>query len=293
MTIFKGSGVALVTPFIGDEVNYKKIGELIDWHIQEGTDAIVVCGTTGESPTLSKEEKKKVIEFAIEHTNGQIPVIAGTGGNNTKDVIELSRFADEKGADGLLIVTPYYNKSTQKGLIKHYHAIADAVDTPIILYSVAGRTGINIDPETVEALSKHPKIVAIKEASGNIAQIAEIAERVPANFGIYSGNDDQILPLLSLGGIGVISVVANILPKMTHELVMDYLKGSGEASLKKQLKILEVVRGLFIETNPIPVKEAMNLMGWEVGELRAPLYPMEESNRAVLENAMRKIGIDL
>ncbi len=293
MTIFRGSGVALVTPFIGDEVNYKKIGELIDWHIQEGTDAIVVCGTTGESPTLSKDEKKKVIEFAIEHTDGQIPVIAGTGGNNTKDVIELSRFADEKGADGLLIVTPYYNKSTQKGLIKHYHAIADAVDTPIILYSVAGRTGINIDPETVEALSKHPNIVAIKEASGNIAQIAEIAERVPSNFGIYSGNDDQILPLLSLGGIGVISVVANILPKMTHELVMDYLKGSGDESLKKQLKILEVVRGLFIETNPIPVKEAMNLMGWEVGELRAPLYPMEDSNRSVLENAMRKIGIDL
>lgn len=291
--LFEGSGVALVTPFKDGEVNYEKMGDLIEWHIENKTDAIIVCGTTGESATMTDKERKSTIKFVVDKVNKRIPVIAGSGSNNTAYSIELSKYCQEVGADGLLIVTPYYNKATQNGLIKHYTAIADSVDLPIILYNVPGRTGVNITPATVEKLSKIENIVAIKEASGNISQVAEIARLCGADFAIYSGNDDQIVPILSLGGIGVISVLANVLPKETHDIVEKYLSGDVEESRKLQLRLNELVNSLFIEVNPIPVKAAMNLMGMEAGELRLPLTDISEQNLEVLKNNMVKAGIKL
>jgi len=291
--LFKGSGVALVTPFKDGKINYEKMGQLIEWHIENKTDAIIVCGTTGESATMTDEERKSTIKFVVDKVNKRIPVIAGSGSNNTSYSIELSKYCQEVGADGLLIVTPYYNKATQGGLIKHYTAIANSVDLPIILYNVPGRTGVNITPTTVEKLSKVENIVAIKEASGNISQVAEIARLCGENFAIYSGNDDQIVPILSLGGIGVISVLANVLPKETHDIVEKYLSGDVEESRKLQLSLNELVNSLFIEVNPIPVKAAMNLMGMEVGELRLPLTNITEQNLEVLRKNMINAGIKL
>ena len=291
--LFEGSGVALVTPFKDGEVNYEKMGDLIEWHIENKTDAIIVCGTTGESATMTDKERKSTIKFVVDKVNKRIPVIAGSGSNNTAYSIELSKYCQEVGADGLLIVTPYYNKATQNGLIKHYTAIADSVDLPIILYNVPGRTGVNITPATVEKLSKIENIVAIKEASGNISQVAEIARLCGEDFAIYSGNDDQIVPILSLGGIGVISVLANVLPKETHDIVEKYLSGDIEEARKLQLSLNELVSSLFIEVNPIPVKAAMNLMGLEAGELRLPLVEISETNLKVLANNMKKCGIEI
>lgn len=289
--LFKGSGVALVTPFKDGKINYEKMGQLIEWHIENKTDAIIVCGTTGESATMTDEERKSTIKFVVDKVNKRIPVIAGSGSNNTAYSIELSKYCQEVGADGLLIVTPYYNKATQNGLIKHYTAIADSVDLPIILYNVPGRTGVNIAPATVEKLSKIENIVAIKEASGNISQVAEIARLCGEDFTIYSGNDDQIVPILSLGGSGVISVLANVLPKETHDIVEKYLAGDVVESRKLQLGVNELVSSLFIEVNPIPVKAAMNLMGMEAGELRLPLTNISEQNLEILRNNMMKYGI--
>ena len=291
--LFEGSGVALITPFKNGKINYEKIDELIEWHIKNKTDAIIVCGTTGESATMTDKERKKTIKFVVDKVNKRIPVIAGSGSNNTMYSIELSKYCQEVGVDGLLIVTPYYNKATQGGLIKHYTTIANSVDLPIILYNVPGRTGVNISPSTVEKLSKVENIVAIKEASGNISQVAEIARLCGEDFAIYSGNDDQIVPILSLGGIGVISVLANILPKETHDIVEKYLSGDVEESRKLQLSLNELVNSLFIEVNPIPVKAAMNLMGMEAGELRLPLTDISEQNLEVLRKNMVNAGIKL
>jgi len=289
--LFKGSGVAIVTPFTKDGINFDKLSKLIEWQIENKTDAIIICGTTGESSTMTDNERREAIKFTIEMVNKRVPVIAGTGSNNTAYSIELSKYAEEQGADGLLLVTPYYNKTTQKGLIEHYTAIADEVNIPIILYNVPGRTGLNILPKTVQELSKHKNIKAIKEASGNISQVAEIARLCDDDFYIYSGNDDIVVPILSLGGKGVISVIANILPKDTHDMVISYLQGDIEKARKLQLNMKELIDALFIESNPIPVKTAMNLMGMNVGDLRLPLTTMTESNLAVLKKAMIAYGI--
>jgi len=291
MKLFKGSGVAIVTPFNEEGINLDKLRELLEWHIKEETDAIIICGTTGESATMSDEEKKEAIKFTVDVVNKRIPVIAGTGSNNTKHSIELSKYAESVGADGLLVVTPYYNKTTQKGLVEHYTAIADNVNIPIIIYNVPGRTGLNILPKTIAKLSKHPNICAVKEASGNIAQVAEIARLCDDNFLIYSGNDDMVVPLLSLGGVGVISVVANILPKDTHNMVMSYLNGDLATSRKLQLDMKPLIDALFIETNPIPIKEAMNLLEMEVGPARLPLTTMEENNLQILKNELKSYGL--
>lgn len=291
MAVFKGSGVALVTPFREGSVDYKKLGDLIEWHVKNSTDALVICGTTGESSTMSKEEKKQAIQFVVEQAAGRIPVIAGTGSNNTAEAIEMSKFAQSAGADALLVVTPYYNKTTQKGLAQHFTAIADVVNIPLILYNVPGRTAVNLAPETVKLLSNHKNICAIKEASGDISQVAEIARLVPEEFAIYSGNDDQIVPVLSLGGCGVISVLANLMPEETHDMVMEYLEGDTKKSLELQLKLNGLVKMLFIEPNPIPVKTAMNLCGMDVGELRLPLAEMDEANKEKLTREMQNVGI--
>ena len=291
--LFEGSGVAIITPFKDGKINYDAMGNLIEWHIENKTDAIIVCGTTGESATMSDEERKTTIKFVVDKVNKRIPVIAGSGSNNTAYSVELSKYCQEVGADGLLVVTPYYNKSTQDGLIKHFTTIAESVDLPIILYNVPGRTGVNIKPTTVEKLSKVKNIVAIKEASGDISQVAEISRLCGDDFAIYSGNDDQIVPILSLGGSGVISVLANILPKETHDIVEKYLSGDVEEARKLQLSLNELVSSLFIEVNPIPVKAAMNLMGLEAGELRLPLVEISEASLKVLANNMKKCGIEI
>ena len=291
--LFEGSGVAIITPFKDGKINYDAMGNLIEWHIENKTDAIIVCGTTGESATMSDEERKTTIKFVVDKVNKRIPVIAGSGSNNTAYSVELSKYCQEVGADGLLVVTPYYNKSTQDGLIKHFTTIAESVDIPIILYNVPGRTGVNIKPTTVEKLSKVKNIVAIKEASGDISQVAEISRLCGDEFAIYSGNDDQIVPILSLGGSGVISVLANVLPKETHDIVEKYLSGDIEEARKLQLSLNELVSSLFIEVNPIPVKAAMNLMGLEAGELRLPLVEISETNLKVLANNMKKCGIEI
>ena len=291
--MFKGSGVAIVTPFNDQGIDFEKLGELLEWHISENTDAIIICGTTGESATMSDEERKEAIKFTVEKVANRIPVIAGTGSNNTNYSIELSQYAEEVGADGLLIVTPYYNKTTQRGLIDHYTAIADKVNIPIIVYNVPGRTGLNILPKTLFELSKHPNIRGVKEASGNIAQVAEIARLVSDDFYIYSGNDDMIVPLLSLGGHGVISVVANILPKDTHNIVKFFLDGDIEASRNLQLNMKPLIDALFIEVNPIPIKEAMNILGMEVGPCRLPLTNMSDENKQKLIDEMKLYGIEI
>ena len=295
MEIFKGSGVALVTPFDKNgEVDYKILKKLIDFQIENGTDAIIICGTTGESATLTEEEHKKVIEECISHVCGRVPVIAGTGSNDTKTAIKLSKEAEGMGADGLLLVTPYYNGATQKGLIEHYKKIDEEVEIPMILYNVPSRTGTTINPETVEKIVENTKNVkAIKEASGNISAVADIKTRLGDKIDIYSGNDDQIVPILSLGGIGVISVVANILPKETHELVMNYLNGKTELSREQQLKMFKLIKSLFIEKNPIPVKKALELMGMINGTLRLPMTEIEEEHAKTLIKEMNNYGIKL
>lgn len=293
MAIFTGSGVAIVTPFHADgSINYNKLEELIDFHCNNGTDSIVICGTTGESATMTEAEHVDCIKKAVEFTRGRIPVVAGTGSNCTKTAIELSKEAEAAGADGLLIVTPYYNKCTQQGLAQHYTAIAKEVKTPIIMYSVASRTGVNIAPETVASLVKNvDNIVGVKEASGNISQVAKIMNLTDGNIDLYSGNDDQIVPLMSLGGIGVISVLANVAPKETHEICAKYLAGDVKGSAALQLKAIPLIDALFSEVNPIPVKKAMNLMGMEVGPLRMPLTEMTEANAAKLAEVMKKFGV--
>ena len=295
MAIFKGAGVAIVTPMYEDgSVNYDKLAELLEEQIAGGTDAIIICGTTGESATMSEAEHSKVIKFAIDKVAKRIPVIAGTGSNCTQTAIELSKQAEADGADALLLVTPYYNKATQNGLIAHYTAIAESVSLPIIMYNVPSRTGCNIQPETAAYLAKNVKnIVAIKEASGNISQVAKVKALAGDSLDIYSGNDDQVVPLLALGGIGVISVLSNVAPKQTHDMVMEYLEGDREKALKIQLDALPLIDALFCEVNPIPVKAALNLMGKEVGPLRAPLTTMEEAHQQTLAQAMKDFGIKL
>lgn len=295
MSIFKGAGVAIITPFCEDgSVNYDKLDELIDFHCNNGTDSIVICGTTGESSTLTEEEHIECIKFTIERTKKRVPVIAGTGSNCTRTAIEMSKEAAEAGADGLLIVTPYYNKATQAGLVGHYKAIAKEAKAPIILYSVKSRTGMNIEPATVAQLvSEVENIVAIKEASGDIGQVAKIMQLTDGNIDLYSGNDDQIVPLLSLGGKGVISVLSNIAPKETHDICAKFFEGDIEGSRALQLRALPLINQLFCEVNPIPVKKAVNLMGMNVGSLRMPLTEMTEANAANLAKAMVDFGIKL
>lgn len=292
MSIFTGSGVAIVTPFNETGVDFNKLEELLNWHIEEGTDAIVICGTTGEASTMTESERKETIKFTVDIVKGRIPVIAGTGSNNTASSIEMSKWAEGIGVDGLLVITPYYNKTTQAGLVKHYEAIAKNVNIPIIVYNVASRTGINIEPKTLVEISKLPNIVAIKEASGNISQIAQMARLCP-DLDIYSGNDDQIVPIMSLGGKGVISVVANLLPKETHDICAKYMEGDVKASLELQLKMLPLINSLFIECNPIPVKTALNIMGKNVGELRLPLVEMSDGGKEILTSAMKDYGINI
>jgi 4-hydroxy-tetrahydrodipicolinate synthase len=293
MALFRGSGVAIVTPFNETGVNFDKLGELLDWHVEQGTDAIIICGTTGESPTMSDDEKKAAFKFTVEKIAGRIPVIAGTGSNDTHHSIELSKYAESVGCDGLLCVTPYYNKTTQKGLIAHYTAIADAVNIPVIVYNVPGRTGINVNADTLKTLSSHKNIVAVKEASGNISQVVEIGTYCNEHFGMYSGNDDQVVPLLSVGGIGVISVVANIDPKVMHDMVIKYLEGDVATAMKLQLGIKALNDALFCEVNPIPVKTAMNLLGYNVGELRLPLVDMSDKNLEYLKKTLVDYGFQL
>ena len=286
-TIFTGSGVAIVTPMKADgSVNYEKYRELIEWQIESGTDAIIACGTTGESSTLTHEEHIGVMRAAVEQAAGRIPVISGTGSNDTAYCIELSQEAEKLGADALLLVTPYYNKTSQRGLVAHYTAVADAVNLPILLYNVPSRTGVDIKPETVAALSKHPNIVAVKEANGNISSAAQVAAL--CDIDIYSGNDDQIVPLLSLGGKGVISVMANVEPRRTHDIVAKWMAGDVEGSRALQLELLELASAMFMDVNPIPVKEAMNLMGLDVGEYRLPLYGMDDAAKSKLASVLRK-----
>ena len=287
-TIFKGAAVALITPFNADgSINYEEFGKIIDDQIKGGTDALVVCGTTGEPSTMPDEEHIEAMKFAVDYTKKRIPVIAGTGSNDTEYCIELSEKAEKMGADALLLVTPYYNKCTQKGLKLHYEAVAKKVDLPMILYSVKSRTGVNIAPETLAELSKIDNIVAVKEASGDISQVAKIASLCGDRLDIYSGNDDQIIPILALGGVGVISVLSNVAPRLTHDMVMDYLEGNREKALATQLSVIDLVDALFCEVNPIPVKTAMNLMGYNAGPLRLPLCEMEEKNLEILKAALK------
>ena len=293
MAIFTGAGVAIVTPMKdNEEVNYDKLEELIEEQIAGGTDAIVIVGTTGEGSTLTMEEHSKCIKAAVEFTKKRIPVVAGTGSNCTKTAIQLTEEAESFGADAALVVTPYYNKATQEGLIKHYSMIADSTKMPLILYNVPGRTGTNIQPQTVATLTKTKKnIVGIKDATGNLAQTAETMRLCDGNLELYSGEDGLVVPILSLGGIGVISVVSNVAPKQTHDMVLDYLTGDTKKALEAQLKVLPLVDALFSEVNPIPVKKALNLMGKNVGPLRAPLCEMQPENVARLEKAMKEFGI--
>lgn len=292
MSIFTGAGVALVTPMNADgSVNFEKMKELIEFQIANDTDALIICGTTGEATTISDEDQIECVRFAKEVAAGRVPVIAGAGSNDTAHCIELAQACEKAGADGVLLVTPYYNKATQKGLILHYTAIANSINIPIILYNVPGRTGCNLAPKTVAELAKVENIVAVKEASGNLSQVAEIAALVGPDFDIYSGNDDQILPVLSLGGKGVISVLSNVAPKQTHDMVMNYLNGDTAAATKLQLEAIELIGALFCEVNPIPVKTALNLMGYEVGACKLPLCEMEPKNLETLKTAMKNYGL--
>ena len=293
MAIFTGSGVAIVTPMKDNlEVNYDKLEELIDFHVKGGTDCIVIAGTTGEGATLSMEEHRNVIRAAVEFTRHRIPVVAGTGSNCTKTAIQLTQEAEEDGADGALIVTPYYNKATQTGLIKHYSQIASETKLPIILYNVPGRTGCNIQPETVATLVReNENIVGLKEATGNMAQASKTMYLCDGKLDLYSGEDGLVVPLMAIGGIGVISVIANIAPQQTHDMCASYMAGDREKALELQMKSLPLVDALFSDVNPIPVKRALNLLGMEVGSLRAPLCEMSDANAAVLKQAMVEYGL--
>lgn len=293
MAVFTGAGVAIVTPFKENgEVNYEKFAELVEFQIKNGTDAIIVCGTTGEASTLTHEEHLEVIRFCAEKVAGRIPVVAGAGSNCTETAVYLSKEAEKHGVDALLLVTPYYNKATQKGLFHHFKTVADSVKIPIILYNVPGRTGCNLLPETIVKLcTEVENIVAVKEASGNISQVAKLMALADGKVDLYSGNDDQIVPLLALGGRGVISVLSNVAPKETHEICAKYFAGDTEGSCRLQLKALQLCEALFCEVNPIPVKMGLNLMGMEVGSLRMPLSEMEEANVPKLEKAMKEFGL--
>lgn len=291
-TVFIGTGVAIVTPMYKDgSVNYEKYRELVEWQIQNGTDAIVSCGTTGESSTLNDEEHVEVIRAAVEQAKGRVPVIAGTGSNDTAYCIDLSKKAKELGSDALLLVTPYYNKASQSGLVAHYSAIAEEVKMPIILYNVPSRTGVNIKPETYAKLCTNPYIVAIKEANGNIASVAKTASLCGDNIDIYSGNDDQIVPVLSLGGKGIISVMSNILPAQTSDIARKWFSGDIKGSCALQIKYMDMIDALFSDVNPIPVKQAMNMMGMEVGPCRLPLNEMDEAGLQALAQVMRRHGL--
>mgnify|MGYP001582021765 CR=1 FL=1 len=288
MSIFEGSGVALITPFTETGVDYDKLKEILEWHVKEGTDSIIICGTTGEATTMTLDEKKEVIKFTVDTINGRIPVIAGTGSNNTKASIEMSKYAESVGVSAVLVITPYYNKTNHKGLLKHFESINNAINIPIILYNVPSRTGMNITPDTLKELSKLNNVVAIKEASGDLSQVAKMAEACGDRIDIYSGNDDQIIPIMSLGGKGVISVLANVIPKETHNMTRMYLDGKCHDASKMQLEYLTLANSLFLETNPIPVKTALNLMGFKVGPLRLPLYEMDDALKNQLENTLKK-----
>lgn len=293
MSVFTGAGVAIVTPMNADlTVNYEKLEQLVDEQIAGGTDAIIVCGTTGESSTLTHEEHLECIRVVISRANKRIPVIAGTGSNCTETAVYLSKEAERYGADAVLLVTPYYNKATQKGLMAHFGAVAGTVDLPVMLYNIQGRTGCNMLPQTIkETIDTYDNIVGIKEASGNISQVAEIAQLTEGRLDIYSGNDDQIVPVLSLGGKGVVSVLSNIAPRQTHEIVASYLAGDVQKSCRMQLEALPLIHALFSEVNPIPVKAALNMLGEEVGPLRAPLTEMEPAHKEVLRREMEIYGL--
>lgn len=291
-TIFTGAGIAIVTPFYADgSINYDRLGEMIDHQIENHTDAIIICGTTGEASTMTDEEHLECIKFAVKRTAGRVPVIAGTGSNDTKYAVELSKEAEAAGADALLLVTPYYNKTTQKGLILHFNTIADAVNIPIVLYNIPGRTGMNMEVSTVKELSKHKNIVALKEASGNISYVAKLIAECGDNIDIYSGNDDMIVPVMSLGGKGVISVLSHILPKETHDMVQLCLDNDFAKATEMQIKYLDLINALFIEVNPIPVKEALNMTGWNVGPCRLPLCEMSDEHKSALRAALAKHGL--
>ena len=287
-TVFTGAATAIITPFRNGQIDYEAFARLINWQVEQGIDAIVVCGTTGEASTLTDEEHREAIRFAVETVNGRVPVIAGTGSNDTAYAIELTQYACEVGADAILLVTPYYNKATQKGLIASFTAVADVSTKPIILYNGPSRTGCNILPATAAALAEHPNIVAIKEASGNISQIAELASLVRGKMDIYSGNDDQIVPILSLGGKGVISVLSNLMPAETSQICHKFLSGDVKGSADMQLELLPLVNALFCEVNPIPVKAAMAAMGYGENSLRLPLTPMESAHEEMLLALMRE-----
>ena len=293
MAVFKGAGVAIVTPFTKtNEVDFEKLGELIEFQIAGGTDSIIICGTTGEASTLTHEEHLECIRFTVDKVAKRVPVVAGTGSNATDTAIYLSQEAESYGADALLLVTPYYNKATQKGLIAHFTEVAHSVNIPIILYNVPGRTGCNITPQTVATLFENvDNIVGIKEASGNIAQVAEIMQLTKGKIDLYSGCDEMIVPVLSLGGMGVISVLSNIAPRETHDMVMRFLEGDVAGSRELQLKLLPLINALFCEVNPIPIKKAVNLMGFSVGHLRMPLTELEPANTERLIKEMNEVGI--
>ncbi len=293
MSIFRGSGVALVTPFTEEKhVNYEELERLIEYQIAGKTDAIIVCGTTGEPVTMTEQERLSVISYTVEKVNGRIPVIAGSGGNCTENVISFSKKVQELGVDGLLVVTPYYNKATQNGLYEHYKLLAGEVEVPLILYNVPSRTGVNILPDTAARLGKEfENIVAIKEASGNITQVAEVVQKAKDYLDVYSGNDDQVVPILSLGGCGVISVLANIVPKDMHDMVTEYLNGNVMRAAQLQLKYMDLIKALFCEVNPIPVKKALELMGFKTKTLRMPLTEMEEVNIVRLKQEMSHLCI--
>lgn len=291
MSLFKGSGVAIVTPFNDKGVDLKRLEELLEWQIESGTDAIIICGTTGEASTMTEQERKDAIKLTVDVVKKRIPVIAGTGSNCTKSSVDMSKWAESIGVDGLLVITPYYNKTTQKGLVEHFKAVASAVKTPMVLYNVPGRTGMNIQPKTLKELCEIENVVAIKEASGDISQIAKMKALCGDRIDLYSGNDDQVVPILSLGGIGVISVLANIIPKDMHNMCKLFLEGKTEEALKIQLDSLALTNAMFIETNPIPIKTAMNIVGMNAGKLRLPLCDMSEGNLEVLKAELKNYGL--
>ena len=291
--IFKGIATALITPITESGIDYDAFGKLIDWQIEKGVNALVICGTTGEASTLTDDEHKEAIAYAVKRANKRVPIIAGTGSNDTLYALELTKFACEAGADAVLVVTPYYNKATQNGLVKMFTDIADASTVPVILYNVPSRTGVNIAPKTVAKLAEHPNINAIKEASGNISQVAEIAALCGDKINIYSGNDDQIVPIMSLGGMGCISVLSNVLPEESVAICDNFFKGDVKASAKLQLELLPLINALFSEVNPIPVKAAMAKLGFCEDYLRLPLTPMGDGNREVLFALMKKAGINI
>lgn len=291
MSLFKGSGVAIVTPFNDKGVDLKKLEELLEWHIESGTDAIIICGTTGEASTMTEQERKDAIKLTVDVVKNRIPVIAGTGNNCTQSSVDMSKWAESVGVDGLLVITPYYNKTTQKGLIEHFKAVASGVKVPIVVYNVPGRTGMNVQPKTLKELCEIENIAAIKEASGDISQIAQMKALCRDRIDIYSGNDDQVIPILSVGGIGVISVLANIIPKDMHNMCKLFLEGKTEEALKIQLDSFALNKAMFIETNPIPVKTAMNILGMNVGKLRLPLCDMSQANLEVLKTELKNYGL--